>query len=71
MIPPTCGPHKYNGQYGPGFINMMTPGDRCLLSYSFKDNGHFDKHLVVFHLTISVWLERVVACSTGHVTPIA
>ena len=48
---------------------MMTPGDRCLLSYSFKDNGHFDEHLVVFHLTISVWLERVVACSTGHVTP--
>jgi len=22
LIPPTCGPHKYNGQYGPGFINM-------------------------------------------------
>jgi hypothetical protein len=26
--PPTCG-HKYNGLYGPGFINMMTPDDTC------------------------------------------
>ena len=25
--PPTCHPHKYNGQYGPGFIELMTPGD--------------------------------------------
>ena len=24
---PTCGPHKYNGLYGPGFISVMTPGD--------------------------------------------
>jgi hypothetical protein len=25
--PPTRSPHKYNGQYGPGFISVMTPGD--------------------------------------------
>jgi hypothetical protein len=25
--PPTRGPHKYNGQYGPGYISVMTPGD--------------------------------------------
>ena len=25
--PPTRNPHKYNGQYGPGFISVMTPGD--------------------------------------------
>ncbi len=24
---PTCHPHKYNGLYGPGYINVMTPGD--------------------------------------------
>ena len=24
---PTSGPHKYNGLYGPGFIERMTPGD--------------------------------------------
>ena len=25
--PPKWNPHKYNGQYGPGFISVMTPGD--------------------------------------------
>ena len=25
--PPTRNPHRYNGQYGPGFISVMTPGD--------------------------------------------
>ena len=25
LIPPTCHPHKNNGQYGLGFINKMTP----------------------------------------------
>jgi len=24
LIPPYAPPHKYSGQYGPGFINMMT-----------------------------------------------
>ena len=29
MTPPYAPPHKYNGLYGPGFINMMTPDETC------------------------------------------
>ena len=28
-------PHKYNGQYGPGFINMLTPGIGYIGAYKY------------------------------------
>jgi hypothetical protein len=30
---PTCGPHKYNGKYGPGLIRLITPGDTFFSSF--------------------------------------
>ena len=48
--PPTCHPHKYNGQYGPGFIELMTPGDtlpqpNCVIDPFFAE---FLQRLTVF-----------------------
>ena len=48
--PPTSGPHKYNGLYGPGFISKMTPCDtlppaHCVIDLFFAE---FLQRLTVF-----------------------